>query len=177
MLSFDTVAIHEQFLRTIRDAQSDNGDVPGAVPIGPRGTLAAAEQVEAARITDISWSAAFPLITSWLYLYHGDVGIVEEMYPALAEFVDFLNNAALSEPGKLADFFIWGDWCAVQVLQLSRSSALSLSDHLSASAPFRPLTPIYTYFVFHIYLFLSLFSVPYMFNFSDAHTLFPRAGQ
>ena len=54
----------------------DGGDVGGDVGgdgfgTGPDG------------INDISWTAAFPLITRWLLLHYGDVRVVERNYPAL----------------------------------------------------------------------------------------------
>lgn len=109
MFNFDTRALHAQFLRTIRDNQAASGDVPGVVPSNAPGNITTA-RLEANRITDISWSAAFPLITNWLYQYYGDLDIVEEMYPALENFVNMLTTQGKSEPESLADFYIWGDW-------------------------------------------------------------------
>ena len=111
MLNFDTRALHAQFLRTIRDTQKGNGDVLGVVPAGAAGN--SSENLPSPAdggVTDISWSAAFPLITRWLYLYYGDLDIVEEMYPALDSFVSMLTKAGKSEPQSLADFYTWGDW-------------------------------------------------------------------
>eukprot|EP00730_Choanoeca_flexa_P008327 TRINITY_DN12476_c0_g2_i7.p1 TRINITY_DN12476_c0_g2~~TRINITY_DN12476_c0_g2_i7.p1 ORF type:complete len:946 (+),score=206.96 TRINITY_DN12476_c0_g2_i7:296-3133(+) len=109
MLTYDAVAILEQFLRTIVDARHPNStDVPGAVPSGPSSHLTDNNKAAA----DISWTAAFPLITYWLYWYHNDQAIVEEVYPYLVDYMTNLDHLRVQAVGQLADFYTWGDWCA-----------------------------------------------------------------
>ena len=68
-------------------------------------------------VTDISWSAAYPLLARWMLRHYGDARVVRDFYPSLAAFMDNLLAAAAAEgPGArgLPDFFTWGDWCAVE---------------------------------------------------------------
>lgn len=112
MYNLDTRALHVQFLETIRDSQAEDGDVAGVVPAAGQGNVTACSGGHglAASVTDISWSAAYPLIASWLYKYYGDLDVVAEFYDDLKRFVDNLTAKGASEPGQLADFFTWGDW-------------------------------------------------------------------
>lgn len=123
MSTFDTQAIHRQYLLTIRDAQTASGDVPPAVPdqstsFGQRvtpqsraeGVVLPSPRAGGSVTTDISWSAAFPLIANWLYQHYGDEQTVAEMYDAIKRYVDNLIDFAKNEPGDLADFFKYGDW-------------------------------------------------------------------
>jgi hypothetical protein len=71
-MSFDCLAIFEQFLRTVRDSQDDNGTVAMVVPADP-----GKEPAQTGRIGDVSWTGAFPLIAYWIYFYSGDDTIVQ----------------------------------------------------------------------------------------------------
>ena len=99
MLNFDMAPIYHNFLNIIRDLQAPAGtkkagDVAGVVPgkslaadysygVGPDG------------ITDISWSAAYPLIARWMMKYYDDKTIVEDHYPSIAAFMDDLITHAI----------------------------------------------------------------------------------
>eukprot|EP01050_Picozoa_sp_SAG11_P003625 SAG11_NODE_210_length_12303_cov_10.235824_4_plen_135_part_00 len=97
-----------EFLKTIRDCQSPvNGDMPGHVPATGKTLPHGSDLVHwgqdsqlgiAARIdshahgpnTDISWSAAYPLITHWVFKYYGDEAVVKEHWPRLNLFINGL---------------------------------------------------------------------------------------
>eukprot|EP00040_Diaphanoeca_grandis_P015233 m.77460 g.77460 ORF g.77460 m.77460 type:complete len:1094 (-) comp25018_c0_seq1:43-3324(-) len=114
MYNFNMAGIYTEFLNTIRDNQNGEGDVPGVVP--PKGPpRKETETLKAAgKKTDISWSAAYPLITAWMYEYYADTRVIVDHFPTLELYVDGLYEAATSRPGGLPDFFTWGDWCAVE---------------------------------------------------------------
>jgi hypothetical protein len=116
MFNFDMAAVYTLFLDTIRDGQSPSsskkaGDVPGVVPGSSVGGASVTEEEEVKEveeeqeednaagvgvgtgpdgITDISWSAAYPLITRWMLTYYEDSRVVADHYPNLVAFVDDL---------------------------------------------------------------------------------------
>jgi alpha-L-rhamnosidase len=68
---------------------------------------------------DISWTAAYPLISHWLYLYYGDISVVEEHWPTLKRFMDGQvrqtdMEGAHGKQGAMPSFWSCGDWCAVE---------------------------------------------------------------
>ena len=71
----------ELFLDTIRAEQTvggtGDGNVPVNVPAGPT-----------ERPMDISWTAAYPMIAHWLYVYYGDIGVIHDHWPTLKRYVD-----------------------------------------------------------------------------------------
>lgn len=139
MFNFEMQGVFEEFLLTIRDNQNAAGDVPGVVPgttVPPpaRAGLRTGQQAYAVgtesfamvtrvtnsrgKKTDISWSAAYPLITAWLLKHYNNKRVVERHWPALVEFMDGLLVAASNQTECggpcLPTFFTWGDWCAVE---------------------------------------------------------------
>eukprot|EP00937_MAST-01D_sp_MAST-1D-sp2_P003514 g3514.t1 len=126
MLNFHMAPVYTLFLETIRDSQQANaskraGDVAGVVPVNHLGVAAAAGGTAGMvgagpdGITDISWSAAYPLIARWMLRHYGDARVVRDHFDNIAAFLDDLTaHAAASSKGGLADFFTWGDWCAVE---------------------------------------------------------------
>lgn len=140
MFNFEMQGVFEEFLQTIRDNQDPAGDVPGVVPatsvpppawgagrpeyaagresftiISP---VTAGEQWTRDAKTDISWSAAYPLITAWLLKHYNNLRVVERHWPSLVEYMDGLLEAASNQTECggpcLPTFFKWGDWCAVE---------------------------------------------------------------
>ncbi len=56
-------------------------------------------------------TAAYPLVARWLLLYHGALHTVREHWPGLKAWAD----GAKGKGGEgLPDFYVWGDWCAVE---------------------------------------------------------------
>lgn len=113
MYNFGMASVYRRFMKTFVDTQTATGDVPGAIP--NTGFMAPADPVSSPRITDISWSGAFPQISRWMMLYYGDTASASENWGALTKYVDMLTSAATNNTydGIAADF-IWGDWCAVE---------------------------------------------------------------
>ena len=104
-------AIYELFLDMIVSEQITNTSDPG------RGGIPPVAPGKAAPEGDISWTAAFPLITNWLVEYYGDTSKARELWPSLVLYIDGLKREAL---GKLPQFWEWGDWCSVQNRTLER---------------------------------------------------------
>jgi|EP01043_Picozoa_sp_COSAG02_P016870 alpha-L-rhamnosidase len=65
-------------------------------------------------MADLSWTAAFPLITSWLYKYYADTYPIMKHWDSLKKYMDGVHDQASKDPGGLPAFWTWGDWCAVE---------------------------------------------------------------
>jgi len=117
LFNFDMAQVYTNFMQMIQDEQlpansSHAGDLLGVVPSKHHFTSDASST---SGITDISWSAAYPLIARWVLKYYGDLRVVYRHWESLKTFVDQLSDYASSHcSGGLADFFTWGDWCAVE---------------------------------------------------------------
>ena len=84
-------------------SQSYAGFVPGVVP----GSVQ--------KPGDLSWTAAYPLIARWLLLYHGALHVVRDHWASLKAWADGVARVAAEGGGDaLPDFWVWGDWCAVE---------------------------------------------------------------
>jgi len=77
--NFAAQGVFTKWLGDYRDQQSPNGRVGMITP-------------QAGSEEDLVWSAAFPLITWWHYLYTGDRRVLEENRPALQRYFDFLKK-------------------------------------------------------------------------------------
>lgn len=123
MFNFDMAQIYTNFLQMIEDDQESSkhkGDVPGVVPSNRDPHLTSDRDLlhtsnrDPSGITDISWSAAYPLIARWVLRYYGDLRLVARHWKSMKAFVDQLTGYASSHcTGGLADYWTWGDWCAV----------------------------------------------------------------
>merc|ERR1719397_1153438 len=119
MYNFDMAPIYTEFLKTIQDGQagastSFPGDVPPVCPVKNTHSMGAPQY------HDISWTAAYPLITRWMLKYYGDTRVVTRHFDSLVDFVDGLLAHANASVGGLPDFWVWGDWCAVEDRKLER---------------------------------------------------------
>ena len=71
----------ELFLDTIRAEQTVGGPGDGNVPVN-------VPAAPTERPMDISWTAAYPLIAHWLYVYYGDLGVLRDHWLTLKRYVD-----------------------------------------------------------------------------------------
>ena len=71
--------VFELFLDVIRDDQIVSGPLAGFVPMVVPGSTAKAD--------DISWTAAYPLIASWLFEYYEDTSVLKRHWPSLKMYV------------------------------------------------------------------------------------------
>jgi alpha-L-rhamnosidase len=72
--------IYRKWIGDFRDGQEECGAVGMIAP-------------QAGSEEDLVWSAAFVMIPWWQYVHYGDQRILEENYPALQRYMDFLEKA------------------------------------------------------------------------------------
>eukprot|EP01047_Picozoa_sp_COSAG01_P034302 COSAG01_NODE_2570_length_7441_cov_2.829202_4_plen_355_part_00 len=97
LYNFNTMALHENFMKLIEENQGVGGDVPVVIPSGTPGN-------------DIAWTAAYPMLTHDLYTYFGDVRVVERRWPSLVLYIENLIAKASSNPQDLAECDQFQDW-------------------------------------------------------------------
>ena len=95
--NFDMTGFYAKWLRDIQDAQREDGSVPDVVPT--YWTLYPA---------DPAWGTAAIVIPWTLYCYYADRQILEQYYPMMKAYVEFLNSKA---NGDVLSFGKYGDWC------------------------------------------------------------------
>jgi alpha-L-rhamnosidase len=78
--NFDMGAFYTKWMRDIRDSQEfyKTGEIPDCVPFYGHGGLPA----------DPAWSAAYPLITSWVADYYDDDRIITAQYDGIKAYMD-----------------------------------------------------------------------------------------
>lgn len=98
LFNFDMAAAYTKWLDDLADAQRPSGQLPGIVPSSGWGYNFGSGP---------AWDSAYPLVAWYLYLYLGDVQILERHFANLARYVDYLG--AIAEDGIIAGGL--GDWC------------------------------------------------------------------
>jgi alpha-L-rhamnosidase len=98
--NYDSAAFYANFLRNIRDIQGPDGSVTDTVP-----------HKYGRRPADPAWGAAYPLITWYLYLYHGDRRVLEEHFEGIKAWTDFQRSQA--KDGILS-YSYYGDWVPIE---------------------------------------------------------------
>jgi alpha-L-rhamnosidase len=96
--NFDMAAFYTKWNRDIREAQKEDGSLPNVVP--PFWNIYPA---------DPAWGTACIVIPWHLYLYYGDRRILEESYPVMKGWVNYLRAKSGGELVKESQF---GDWCS-----------------------------------------------------------------
>ena len=125
MLNYHVPTLFNNFLNIIADEQGNANavtyewDFPGVVPVlTHKSSLYSSKSIAGPNsfgITDISWTAAFPIILNWMHRHYGDVQIVKDLYGNAKQYVDGLSKEAnILLNSTLPTFFIWGDWCSNQ---------------------------------------------------------------
>ncbi len=100
MVNFDMAAFYENFLRLMRDEQSEDGAVTDTVP-----------HKWGRRPADPAWGSAYPLIAWYLYKHYGDRAVLEEHYEGLKAWADFLDSKA---EDHIVEYSYYGDWVPVE---------------------------------------------------------------
>ena len=95
--NFEMAGFYTKWMRDIRDAQKENGSVPDVVPT--HWELYPA---------DPAWGIACILIPWEVYRYYGDEQILEQNYPMMKSYVEFLQSLAQDDMLYLSKY---GDWC------------------------------------------------------------------
>ena len=83
--SYENTSGYEKWLRDIRDAQNDKGDLPGIVPTAGWGFKWG---------NGPAWDSALPVIAWNLYIYRGDHRILDEIYPVLVRYLAYTATKA-----------------------------------------------------------------------------------
>lgn len=92
LLNFNPMTAYIKWLQDFKDIQRPSGQLPGIVPTGGWG---------------FNWGSAVLLIPWCLYVYCGDVSVLENMYDSMKNYVDFMTSMA---DEHIVDFGL-GDWC------------------------------------------------------------------
>uniref|UniRef100_UPI0032165567 family 78 glycoside hydrolase catalytic domain n=1 Tax=uncultured Draconibacterium sp. TaxID=1573823 RepID=UPI0032165567 len=103
--NFDMAAFYTKWLNDIRDAQNHKtGYVPNTTPYqdGGGGT---------------AWGAAYVIIPWYMYLYYGDVRILEQHYAGMAHWIDYLKNVG-DKDGVIRKQGL-GEWVPPEKVEIS----------------------------------------------------------
>ena len=100
IMNFDMAAFYSAYVRTIRDAQGEDGSIPDTVP-----------HRFGRKQGDPAWGAAYPLLCWYLYRYYDDRRILEENYDHLEKYVEFLEGRS---EGGLVKYSYYGDWVSLE---------------------------------------------------------------
>lgn len=101
-INFDLLTFYESWMRSIEDDQYDNGNLQYITPFQSdiiRGHV------------DIPWCTAAVAIPYFSYHAYGDPTVLEESYPMMTRWVDFMTSLCDSE-GMLHGGAYWGDHTA-----------------------------------------------------------------
>ncbi len=101
MLTFDTAAYYENWLRVIADSQDEAGHVPDTAPPAEYGEAEGSPP----------WAVAYPLVTWYLYRYYGDVRAVAEHYDNLVRWFGTLEGHAKDH---IVEYCRYGDWVGLE---------------------------------------------------------------
>jgi len=93
----------DKHMRAMRDVQSDEGRFTDVAPVG-------------GGFGGVLWGSAGITVAWEVYQQYGDVGLLEEHYPAMAAYVDYLETT-IGEDGLSSDSAL-GDWLGPQNNQL-----------------------------------------------------------
>ncbi|MCL1921020.1 MAG: glycoside hydrolase family 78 protein [Kiritimatiellaeota bacterium] len=85
MYNFQNTAAYEKWVGDLMDEQRDDGNLPGIVPTSGWGY---------AWGNGPAWDSALVTIPWTLYVYQGDIQILEKAYPAMAKYVDYMTSRA-----------------------------------------------------------------------------------
>ena len=107
---FHMPTYYTKWLNDMRDAQEEDGRIPNTSPelVGGMGG-------------GIAWGSAYVLLPWWMYQYYNDTRIMEQHYPTMQLYHEYLYNLARTdanpdEPYIINDFgsywFSLGEWCA-----------------------------------------------------------------
>lgn len=110
MHDFHMHSMYEKWLNDMRDAQEENGRIPNTSPLLLGGMGGG-----------IAWGSAYILIPWWAYEYYEDTSLLEEHYPSMKDYMEYLKDLASNDDGPEEEFIInefgsyWfslGEWVA-----------------------------------------------------------------
>jgi alpha-L-rhamnosidase len=98
LMNFDPMTAYTKWMKDFRDIQRPSGQLPGIVPTGGWGFNWGSGP---------AWDSAALLIPWYMYVYCGDIGILQNMYETMKKYVDFVTTMSNE---YIVDFGL-GDWC------------------------------------------------------------------
>lgn len=99
LLSFDCEGIFRKWIRDLSDVQNRSGQIPAIAPTPGWGYN---------WITGPAWDSALILIPWSIYLYRGELGILEESYEAMRSYLRW----QIKRTRNLIVTYGLGDWCS-----------------------------------------------------------------
>lgn len=110
MHDFHMAAFYTKWLNDMQDSQEDNGRIPNTAPtlVGGMGG-------------GIPWGSAYILLPWWMYNYYTDARVMEEHYPTMQRYIQYLHRLARTDSNPREAYIIndfsgyWyslGEWCA-----------------------------------------------------------------
>lgn len=97
LFNFDSLGAYEKWMNDFQDEQRPAGDLPGIVPTAGWGYSWG---------NGPCWDSAYVVIPWYLYLYRGNVGVLERHYENMRRYVDYLT----SKSERYQVFMGLGDW-------------------------------------------------------------------
>ncbi|MCK3684738.1 family 78 glycoside hydrolase catalytic domain [Maribellus sp. YY47] len=108
--NFEMASLYTKWVNDMRDSQEENGRIPNTSPVLVGGMGGG-----------VAWGSAYILIPWWMNHYYNDNRILEDHYPAMKRYTDYLSTLAKTdnnpdEPYIINDFLSYwyslGEWCA-----------------------------------------------------------------
>lgn len=97
--NFDMINFHKKYLEDIRDAQFEDGSLTDISPY----------YLKHLHPADPAWGTAYITIAYNVHKYYGDVAILEDHYPTMKKYIEYLGS--ISKEGILYNIGKFGDWC------------------------------------------------------------------
>jgi alpha-L-rhamnosidase len=97
LYNWRSAAAYTKWIDDIRDEQQESGEIAAIIPTSGWGY---------AWGNGPAWDSAYVLIPWYVYLYRGDLRILEENYESMKRYVDYVASRS---PDHIADFGL-GDW-------------------------------------------------------------------
>ncbi|QQS95071.1 alpha-L-rhamnosidase [Sphingobacterium spiritivorum] len=99
--NFDAITVYEKWMADHRDEQQPNGVLPDIIPTGGWGYGTA---------NGLDWTSTIAIIPWEAYLFYGDPRLLEDCYPNIKRYVDYVDSIS---PSGLTTFGR-GDWVPVK---------------------------------------------------------------
>jgi len=110
MHDFHMAAFYTKWLGDMRDSQEENGRIPNTSPVLVGGMGGG-----------VAWGSAYILLPWWMYNYYDDIRVLQEHYPTMKRYLQYLRNLATADevPDEkyiinnfLTYWYSLGEWCS-----------------------------------------------------------------
>lgn len=100
LLGFDAITLYEKWMNDFIDNQTEAGDISGIIPSSGWGYGTSIGPV---------WDAAMFIIPNALYNYYNDIHAIEQLYPTMVKYLDYLKTKEVDGMLKhgLGDWVYW----------------------------------------------------------------------